>query len=202
MCSRYDVYTTVQSIYCYPDSNVLKNKLNIRDLRELKDVEEKFVAIKQLVLLQKPIPGRFTINHLLRIHRFLFEDVYPFAGHIRREQISKGETLFFPPDLIKRELRRVFGEIHEAGMLQEKKPQSQIQHLSHVMAELNIIHPFREGNGRSIRELIRCMAQVYGLTLNWGNADQDTMMDAAIASVYDDMALCEILHQCLESGEM
>lgn len=202
MYSRYDVYTTVQSIYCYPDSNVLKNKLNIRDLRELKDVEEKFVAIKQLVLLQKPIPGRFTINHLLRIHRFLFEDVYPFAGHIRREQISKGETLFFPPDLIKRELRRVFGEIHETGMLQEKKPQSQIQHLSHVMAELNIIHPFREGNGRGIRELIRCMAQVYGLTLNWGNADQDTMMDAAIASVYDDMAFCEILHQCLESGEM
>lgn len=202
MYSRYDVYTTVQSIYCYPDSNVLKNKLNIRDLRELKDVEEKFVAIKQLVLLQKPIPGRFTINHLLRIHRFLFEDVYPFAGHIRREQISKGETLFFPPDLIKRELRRVFVEIHETGMLQEKKPQSQIQHLSHVMAELNIIHPFREGNGRSIRELIRCMAQVYGLTLNWGNADQDTMMDAAIASVYDDMAFCEILHQCLESGEM
>ena len=202
MYSRYDVYTTVQSIYCYPDSNVLKNKLNIRDLRELKDVEEKFVAIKQLVLLQKPIPGRFTINHLLRIHRFLFEDVYPFAGHIRREQIRKGETLFFPPDLIKRELRRVFGEIHETGMLQEKKPQSQIQHLSHVMAELNIIHPFREGNGRSIREFIRCMAQVYGLTLNWGNADQDTMMDAAIASVYDDMAFCEILHQCLESGEM
>lgn len=202
MCSRYDVYTTVQSIYCYPDSNVLKNKLNIRDLRELKDVEEKFVAIKQLVLLQKPIPGRFTINHLLRIHRFLFEDVYPFAGHIRREQISKGETLFFPPDLIKRELGRVFGEIHETGMLQEKTPQRQIQHLSHVMAELNIIHPFREGNGRSIRELIRCMAQVYGLTLNWGNADQDTMMDAAIASVYDDMAFCEILHQCLESGEM
>lgn len=202
MYSRYDVYTTVQSIYCYPDSNVLKNKLNIRDLRELKDVEEKFVAIKQLVLLQKPIPGRFTINHLLRIHRFLFEDVYPFAGHIRREQISKGETLFFLPDLIKRELRRVFVEIHETGMLQEKKPQSQIQHLSHVMAELNIIHPFREGNGRSIREFIRCMAQVYGLTLNWGNADQDTMMDAAIASVYDDMAFCEILHQCLESGEM
>lgn len=202
MYSRYDVYTTVQSIYCYPDSNVLKNKLNIRDLRELKEVEEKFVAIKQLVLLQKPIPGRFTINHLLRIHRFLFEDVYPFAGHIRREQISKGETLFFPPDLIKRELRRVFVEIHETGMLQEKKPQSQIQHLSHVMAELNIIHPFREGNGRSIREFIRCMAQVYGLTLNWGNADQDTMMDAAIASVYDDMAFCEILHQCLESGEM
>ena len=202
MYSRYDVYTTVQSIYCYPDSNVLKNKLNIRDLRELKDIEEKFVAIKQLVLLQKPIPGRFTINHLLRIHRFLFEDVYPFAGHIRREQISKGETLFLPPDLIKRELRRVFGEIHETGMLQEKKPQSQIQHLSHVMAELNIIHPFREGNGRSIREFIRCMAQVYGLTLNWGNADQDTMMDAAIASVYDDMAFCEILHQCLESGEM
>ena len=89
-----------------------------------------------------------------------------------------------------------FDEIHQTGMLQEKMPQSQIQHLSHVMAELNIIHPFREGNSRSICELIRCMTQVDGITLNWGNADQDTKMDAAIASVYDDMAFCEILYQC------
>ena len=201
MFSRYEVYTTVQSIYCYPDSDVLKNRLNIRDHAELKQAEEEFVAVKQLVLLQDPIKGRFTMNHLLRIHRFLFEDVYPFAGQLRREQISKGDTLFYPPDLIERELRRVFQEIHEREMLRETEAQAQLRNLSHVMAELNIIHPFREGNGRSIRELTRCMALMYGLFINWGNTDRDTLMDAAVASVDDDTAFCDVLKQCLESEE-
>lgn len=201
MFSKYEVYTTVQSIYCYPDSHVLKNRLNIRDHAELKQAEEEFVAVKQLVLLQDPIKGRFTMNHLLRIHRFLFEDVYPFAGRLRREQISKGDTLFYPPDLIERELRRVFREIHEREMLCEKELQAQLRNLSHVMAELNIIHPFREGNGRSIRELIRCMALMYGLFINWGNTNRDALMDAAVASVDDDMAFCDVLQQCLESEE-
>lgn len=198
MFSRYEVYTTVQSIYCYPDSDVLRNKLNIRDGDELKQAEEEFVAVKQLVLLQTPIKGRFTMAHLLRIHRFLFEDLYYFAGHLRQEQISKGNTSFYPPDLIKRELRRVFRDFHELDMLHEKNPRVQIQNLSHVMAELNIIHPFREGNGRSIRELIRCMALVYGRSINWGNTDRNALLDAAIASVDNDMAFCDVLTLCLE----
>ena len=104
MFSKYDVYTTVQSMYCYPDTDVLINKLNIHDKAELKQAEEEFTAVKQMALLQEPIKGRFTKTHLFRIHRFLFEDVYPFAGHIRKEQISKGDTMFYPPDLIDREL--------------------------------------------------------------------------------------------------
>lgn len=199
MFSKYDVYTTVQSVYCYADSDVLKNKLRIRDKAELKRAEEEFTAVKQLVLLQTPLKGRFSKAHLMRIHRFLFEDVYPFAGHIRRESISKGETMFYPPDLIDRELRRVFAAIHDENMLGETLVEKQICNLSRVMAELNIIHPFREGNGRSIRELIRCMALEYGLHLNWGNAERDTLIDAAVASVYDDMAFCAVLKQCLET---
>lgn len=199
MFSKYDVYTTAQSIYCYPDSDVLRNKLNIRDKEELKQAEEEFTAVKQLVLLQEPIKGHFTKTHLMRIHRFLLEDVYSFAGHIRRERISKGSTAFYPPDMIDRQLGRVFDEIHEKKMLLEQNAEKQIQNLSHVMAELNIIHPFREGNGRSIRELIRCMGLEYGLYLNWGNTDRDTLINAAIASVDDDMAFCDVLAQCLES---
>ena len=82
MFSKYDVYTTVQSMYCYPDTDVLINKLDIRDKAELKQAEEEFTAVKQMALLQEPIKGRFTKTHLFRIHRFLFEDVYPFAGHM------------------------------------------------------------------------------------------------------------------------
>ncbi len=201
MFSKYDIYTTVQSLYCYPDSDVLKNRLNIRDKVELKHAEEEFTAVRQFVLLQEPLKGRFTKTHLLRIHRFLFGDVYPFAGRIRKEQISKGNTMFYPPNLIDRELQRVFDEIHTKKLLSEKDQARQIQNLSHVMAELNIIHPFREGNGRSIRELIRCMALEYGLHLNWGNTDRDALLDAAVASVDDDMAFCNVLKQCLETEE-
>ena len=199
MFSKYDVYTTVQSMYCYPNTDVLINKLNIRDKAELKQAEEEFTAVKQMALLQEPIKGRFSKTHLLRIHRFLFEDVYPFAGHIRREQISKGDTMFYPPALIDRELDRVFREIHAQKLLAEQDREQQIQNLSWTMAELNIIHPFREGNGRSTRELIRCMAMRYGLCINWGNTDRKTLLDAAIASVDDDMAFCKVLAQCIEA---
>ncbi len=198
MFSRYEIYTTVQSIYCYQGTDVLRNRLNIRDKEELKKAEEDFAAVKQLALLQKPLKGNFTKNHLMRIHRFLFEDIYAFAGRIRREQISKGETLFYPPDLIGRELNRVFGQIHEKQFLRDKDRINQIRNLSYVMSELNIIHPFREGNGRSIRELVRCMALQYGMIINWGNTSRDELLDAAVESVTDNMAFYELLENCLE----
>ena len=200
MFSKYDVYTTVQSIYCYPDSDVLKNKLNIRNRDELKQAEEEITALKQYLLMESPIKGRFTKAQLMNIHRFLFEDIYPFAGHIRREQISKGDTMFFPPHLIGQELDKVFSKLHSEKMMQEKDRKHQIEHLSYIMSELNIIHPFREGNGRSIRELIRCMALHYGFSLDWSCVDRDTMLDAAIRSVVDDRAFCDVIVKCVVEG--
>lgn len=197
MFSKYDVYTTVQSIYCYPDSDVLKNKLNIIDKDELKQAEEEITALKQYMLMEAPIKGRFTRTQLMNIHRFLFEDIYPFAGKIRREQISKGDTMFFPPHLINKELDKVFYKLHNDNMLHEAYRECQIRHLSYIMSELNIIHPFREGNGRSIRELIRCMAMHYGFSLDWSLVDRDTMLEAAVRSVVDSMAFIDIIVKCI-----
>ena len=197
MFSKYDVYTTVQSLYCYPDSDVLKNKLNIRNRDELKHAEEEITALKQYMLMESPIKGRFTKTQLMNIHRFLFEDIYPFAGNIRREQISKGDTMFFPPHLISQELDKVFAKLHREKMLHETDKKRQIEHLSYIMSELNVIHPFREGNGRSIRELIRCMALCYGFSLDWSLVDRDTMIDAAVRSVVDSMAFYDIIVKCV-----
>ena len=119
MFSKYDVYTTTQSIYCYPDSNVLKNKLNIRDNKLLKTAEEEITLIKQMELLKNPIKGNFSKAHLMNIHKFIFEDIYSFAGKIRREQISKADTMFYPPNLIDREIDKVFAKIKEKNMLRE-----------------------------------------------------------------------------------
>ena len=193
MFSKYDVYTTTQSIYCYPDSNVLKNKLNIRDNKLLKTAEEEITLIKQMELLKNPIKGNFSRAHLMNIHKFIFEDIYPFAGKIRREQISKADTMFYPPNLIDRELDKVFAKIKEKNMLRETDEEKVFDNLAYVMAELNIIHPFREGNGRSIREFIRLMAKRMGYDLNWGNVDKEELLEASILSVDDYRVLIRIL---------
>ena len=198
MFSKYDVYTTTQSIYCYPDSNVLKNKLNIRDNKLLKTAEEEITLIKQMELLKNPIKGNFSKAHLMNIHKFIFEDLYPFAGKIRREQISKADTMFYPPNLIDRELDKVFAKIKEKNMLRETDEEKVFDNLAYVMAELNIIHPFREGNGRTIREFIRLMAKRMGYDLNWGNVDKEELLEASILSVEDYKVLKGILKTCVE----
>ena len=197
MFSKYDVYTTTQSIYCYPDSNVLKNKLNIRDNKLLKTAEEEITLIKQMELLKNPIKGNFSKAHLMNIHKFIFEDIYSFAGKIRREQISKADTMFYPPNLIDRELDKVFAKIKEKNMLKETDEEKVFDNLAYVMAELNIIHPFREGNGRSIREFIRLMAKRMGYDLNWGNVDKEELLQVSILSVDDYKVLVKILKNCV-----
>lgn len=198
MFSKYDVYTTTQSIYCYPGTNVLKNKLNIKDNKLLKTAEEEITLIKQMELLKNPIKGNFSKSHLMNIHRFIFEDIYPFAGKIRREQISKADTMFYPPDLIDRELDKVFDKIKEKNMLKESDGKKIFDNLAYVMAELNIIHPFREGNGRSIREFIRLMAKRVGRDLNWGNIDKEKLLEASILSVDNYKVLIGILDTCVD----
>lgn len=198
MFSKYDVYTTAQSIYCYPDSNVLKNKLNIRDNKLLKTAEEEITLIKQMELLKNPIKGNFSKAHLMNIHKFIFEDIYPFAGKIRREQISKADTMFYPPNLIDRELNKLFAKIREKNMLRETDEEKVFDNLAYVMTELNVIHPFREGNGRSIREFVRLMAKRIGYNLNWGNVDKDELLEASILSVDNYKVLIGTLKACVE----
>jgi cell filamentation protein len=202
MFSKYEVYTTTQSVYCYDGTDVLKNKLNIRDLAILKKAEEEITVVKQMALYQNPIKGNFTKAHLMNIHKFIFGDIYPFAGKIRKEQISKADTMFYPPNLIDRELDKVFSKIKSEAMLKEKSEDKVFDNLAYVMAELNIIHPFREGNGRTIREFIRLMAKRCGYSLNWGNVDSDKLLNASILSVDDYAVLINILKICTERDKI
>lgn len=199
MFSKYDVYTTIQSIYCYPNTNILKNNLNIRDNTILKKAEEEITFIKQMELLKNPINGYFTKSHLFNIHKFIFGDIYPFAGKIRKEQISKSDTLFYPPDLINEYLSNLFYKIKNKGMIKENNIDKVLDNLAYVMAELNIIHPFREGNGRTIREFIRLMARRCGYDLNWGNVSSHEILEKSILSVDDYTILISLLAKCLDN---
>ena len=117
MFSKYELYSTAQSLYCYPDTNVLRNRLNIKDAAALKEAEEEITALKQYALLQQPISGRFTKTHLCRIHRFLFEDIYAFAGHLRRSVIEKNGPAHRPAPTPH------FGKIPNSSFLTPNCPQ-------------------------------------------------------------------------------
>lgn len=197
MFSKYEVYSTVQSMYCYKDTNVLKNKFGIKDSKTLKCIEEEIVSAKLYELMKNPVLGRFSKTHFFKIHQFLFGDIYSFAGKIRKEQIWKGDTMFYPPNSIDNELHKIFNVISDCRKRKLDKDEL-IDITAYIMTELNIVHPFREGNGRTIREFIRQWFWNFGYNLNWGNVDKDIILEASIKSVDDYRTLVTVLNKCIE----
>ena len=122
---------------------VLQNKLNITDSLELSKVEEKISKKKALELFGNEILDEYTVGsfkQLAAIHEYLFSDIYEFAGKIRTVNIAKGNFRFAPVMYLEASLENI-----------EKMPQSTFDEIVEKYVEMNIAHPFREGNGRSTR---------------------------------------------------
>lgn len=194
---KYDVYSVASSIYCYPDSSVLKNKLDIRDPALLRRVEADLSTARQAEIFRTPVVGRFTATHLCNIHRKLLGDVYSFAGHFRREDIAKGPTRFVTYSQIKEKLQRLLGQLQQEKWLENVPFEAFVARSAYYMAELNYIHPFREGNGRAIREFMRLLFLHNGYVVQWDAVDVEALLNAMIDSVYDTAHLEQILKQCL-----
>ena len=194
---KYDVYSVASSIYCYPDSSVLKNKLDIRDPALLRKVEADLSTARQAEIFRTPVVGRFTATHLCNIHRKLLGDVYSFAGHFRREDIAKGPTRFVTYSQIKEKLQRLLGQLQQEKWLENVPFEAFVARSAYYMAELNYIHPFREGNGRAIREFMRLLFLHNGYIVQWDAVDVEALLNAMIDSVYDTAHLEQILKQCL-----
>lgn len=194
---KYDVYSVASSIYCYPDSSVLKNKLDIRDPVLLRKVEADLSSARQAEIFRTPVVGRFTATHLCNIHRKLLGDVYSFAGHLRREDIAKGTTRFVTYSQIKEKLQRLLGQLQQEKWLENVPFEAFVARSAYYMAELNYIHPFREGNGRAIREFMRLLFLHNGYVVQWDAVDVEALLNAMIDSVYDTAHLEQILKQCL-----
>ena len=194
---KYDVYSVASSIYCYPDCSVLKNKLDIRDPALLRKVEADLSTARQAEIFRTPVVGRFTATHLCNIHRKLLGDVYSFAGHFRREDIAKGPTRFVTYSQIKEKLQRLLGQLQQEKWLENVPFEAFAARSAYYMAELNYIHPFREGNGRAIREFMRLLFLHNGYVVQWDAVDVEALLNAMIDSVYDTAHLEQILKQCL-----
>lgn len=139
--------------YFYPNSDVLKNKLNITDYDELKEKEAE-VSFERLVeLYDRPIVGNFDVQHLKDIHRYLFGDIYDWAGEYRYVNMQK-QTGFTDYKNIDEYLSGELQLMHEE-FGQVTNESSFAAFLATYYAQLLTIHPFREGNGRSSREFLR-----------------------------------------------
>ena len=196
-----DLYEARNSIYCYKDSDVLVNKFDIHDNKKLEEIERKIVLAKLYELRQNRQIGNFDIAHFVGIHKFLFEDIYPFAGLFRNENIAKGNFSFAEWEYIEDELKKLLDQLKEENYLQNLDRDTFIKRLSYYMAELNVLHPFREGNGRTIREFIRQLAYKNGYVLNLKNINPKEMLYACIRSVIDTTQLENIISECLEREE-
>lgn len=197
-----DLYEARNSIYCYKNSDVLINKLDIKYNKKLEEFERKIVLAKLYELRQNNQIGNFDIEHFVGIHKFLFEDIYPFAGLFRTENIAKGNFSFAEWEYIEDELKKLLNLLKEENYLQNLDRNTFIKRLSYYMAELNVLHPFREGNGRTIREFIRQLAYKNGYVLNLKNINPKDMLHACIRSVVDTTQLEDIISECLENEEI
>lgn len=195
--SKYEVYTSYQSLYCYKGTNVLINKLNIRDNAALKTAETEITFVKQEFLLDSGITGRFSATHLKNIHKTLFEDIYPFAGKYRKEQIGKAKNWFYPPDAIAPAIQKILLQLKEDKYLRNLSHEDFKNRAAYYMAELNAIHPFREGNGRTLREFMRQLFLYNNYELDWSRCDKEDVLNAFIISYDAHTALMPIIEKCM-----
>lgn len=164
---------------CYEGTNCLINKLNIRDEKILSEIEADITFAKASLLEKEPISGNFDFEHYKKIHHFLFSDLFDWAGKIRTVNISKKGT-----DFVK------FENIERIGTLCLKKVQdgylSNINHIeftkriSELYNDINMLHPFREGNGRTQRIFFAQLIRYYGYDIDFSKIDTDFLMFATI----------------------
>lgn len=192
------MYETRNSVYCYKGTNTLVNKLNIKDPIALENYETSVIGLKLMALNKKGITGKFDVPHFVGIHKFLFEDIYSFAGLFRNENIAKDYFQFAEWEYIESELIRLLNELKQENYLSGISKENFSKRLAYYWAELNVLHPFREGNGRTTREFLRQLALKNAYILNFQNVNSKELLDASIKSIIDTSKLEELLYKCLE----
>ena len=167
--------------YCYPNSNVLINKKNIQDAKELLNAEVLYTGIRLMELQKNPVKGNFDFKHLCKIHKYIFQDLYSWAGKIRTIDIGKGNIFCYVQNInayAETIFPRYFSDCYEVRGNREEF----IKVLTDNYADLNALHPFREGNGRSQREFARELCLQCGYVFDLATTTHREMLEASILS--------------------
>lgn len=168
----------------------LNNKLGITDQSELARLEEKLSKTKALKLFQSGILDTFevgTFTGLAQIHEFLFSEIYEFAGKMRDVNIAKGSFRFAPLMYLEAALKHI-----------DAMPQTTFDEIIEKYVEMNVAHPFREGNGRSTRIWLDCiLKKETGNVVDWSRVDKDDYLLAMERSPVKDIEIKVLLKNAL-----
>lgn len=184
--------------YCYPDSDVLINKLGIQDENKLHTIERQLTTQNDIALKLNPIKGNFDIKHLQAIHKAIFNDLYSWAGKLRDVNIAK-TRMFCLSQHIPAMADDIFGKLRKDKFLVGLKQSDFIDKLSYYMGEVNALHPFREGNGRTQRHFFTQLAECAGYSLDFSKTDRQTLLSADINAMdgkYDELK--KVLNICVK----
>jgi cell filamentation protein len=167
------------SDYFVDGDDVLENNLGISDPYDLMHAEQEIAAKKSAMLLGES-PEVFDLNYLKHIHKALFEDIYDFAGQIRTVDIAKpgANAPFAHAEYIEAEAERIFSSLSGKKYLINMDRQTFVHEIANLSAELNALHPFREGNGRTIRLFLILLADYAGYLLDYSQVSAEDLINA------------------------
>lgn len=167
---------------CYEGTACLINKLGIHDEKLLAKVEAEITFAKASMLESAPVSDKFDMDHYLSIHRFLFEDLYDWAGTLRTVDISKKQTNFCNAENLPELMNACFAELKRNNLYVGLSRKEYIDRIVDFYCTTNMLHPFREGNGRTQRIFIAQLIRHNGYSFTFQRIDKDELIIATIMS--------------------
>jgi cell filamentation protein len=178
---RYEVFNDP---YCYKGSSVLRNKAKLRD----DDLLSKFELEMTSLRAREPLPeGVFDASHYRSVHRHLFQDVYAWAGKYRTVRMTRGANPFCYPEYIETEANRLFRKLSNNTFQLGATRTAFVDAASEFLADLNVIHCFRDGNGRAQLSFMYLVAQRAGHPMKLERVKKSTFLPAMIDSFAGDL---------------
>ncbi|WP_375658584.1 type II toxin-antitoxin system protein adenylyltransferase VbhT [Bartonella sp. MR30HLJHH] len=162
------------------ETGVMYNRLGIKDKATLQRVESTISYVKSFEFVHTPIRGEFDLNYMKEIHRRLFGDIYEWAGQVRLVDIAKGNSMFASYNQIESYAPKITQKLAKEQYLCGLGAYDFSQRAGYYMGELNALHPFREGNGRTQREFMVQLAREAGYHINWKGIERQEMTRASI----------------------
>ena len=170
------------SANCYSGTTVLINKFDIREERKLNEVEGVLTSARYAEWLNAPKAETFDFDHYKAIHRFLFSDLYDWAGEVRTVNISKKGTQFAPVEQIESQAAQIFERLKTRNFFKGLSRDEFVDKIVDFYCVTNFLHPFREGNGRTQRLFLTQLIRNAGYDISFADMDTDLLMIATIQS--------------------
>lgn len=175
------MYDAVADPYCYPGTTVLKNIPGLRTQATL----DAFETASTTQRADEPLPsGRLSITHYRALHHHLFQDIYAWAGKLRTVRISKDGSAFCYPENIQREMSALFDDLKKQRYFRNLTADDFAKKATVLLATLNAIHPFREGNGRTQTAFLALLADQAAHPIDLQRLEPEVFLKAMIVSFH------------------